>query len=290
MIDSLYLFEHDAKGIYTVVHRADKVLYDARSQFQKIVVLENNLVGRAIILDGVFNVSTVMEAHYHEPMAHIPLAMVGATDDDLLKVLVIGGGDFGVAKHVLKHPEVESVLLCELDPRITDVARKFFPEWSDACDGNKRFDLTHKDGLKYLEDLDSRIKYDAIIIDTTDPSVKAPALLEKKFYQYVYNSLRPGGVMMQIIGDLLFYKDAWRTCLPNAKDVFDCTAPVFVPIPFYLTGCWGLLLAGRGREILPPTMVSQDYLDGIRGVQTITPELVAGWFSLPPWVRKRLNL
>lgn len=285
--DAMHLIEEEADGQFITMHRANKVLYDAQSKFQKIVVFENDVVGRALALDGVFNVSTRMEAHYHEPMAHIPMAMVITSDSDKVDVLVIGGGDFGVAQHVLKHHQVESVTLCELDPKITEVSRKFFTQWADNCDADKRFQVIHEDGSEFLQKGRQGI-YDAIIIDTTDPHVHAPALIKAPFYKKVREKLKPNGVMLQIIGDLIFYRDGWTAALPEARKVFECTAPIFVPIPFYLTGCWGLLLAGRDRELLPPTLVSDDFLKGIRGVRTMTSELVAGWFSQPQWIEARL--
>lgn len=285
--DAMHLIEEEAKGQYMIVHRADKVLYDARSKHQKIVVFENDLIGRALALNGAFNVSTTMEAHYHEPMAHIPLAMVQASLDDKLMVLVIGGGDFGVAMHVLKHIEVEAVHLCELDRKVTEVCRKFFPQWADNCDADKRLEVVHTDGWAFLEGVTGQM-YDVIIIDTTDPSVNAPDLIKEPFYQEAKARLKDGGVLMQTIGDLIFYRDAWKQALPAARRVFDCAAPIFVPVPFYLTGCWGLLLAGRDREVLSPLMVSEDYLKDLRSIRTLTPELVAGWFSQPQWTEARL--
>ncbi|GBC63408.1 polyamine aminopropyltransferase [Desulfonema ishimotonii] len=260
--------------------RAERILYDGRSAYQKIMVFDTQDLGRVLMLDDFFNVSTIMEAFYHEPMAHIPLAMAENREN----VLIVGGGDFGVAKHVLKHSDVRQLTLCELDPRILEISREFFSDWA-ACEKDPRLSVRVGDGAKYIEECPPE-SLDAVIIDTTDPFFNASVLVTDAFYTRVLKALRPGGVMIQIIADFIFYRSAWFDVLPVARRNFPTFRPVFVPIPLYVTGCWGLLLAGRRKGQLDISAVSQAYLDRIGGVETMTPDLVRGWMSLPPFLEK----
>jgi len=277
MPDELMFIERSGK--YGTLMSTDRVLYDSRSDFQRITVFENDLVGRALALDNAFNVSTVMEAFYHEPMAHLPLAMASGARD----VLIIGGGDFGVATHVLKHRSVRRVIMCELDGGVIEAARRFFPEWAEV-EKDGRFELVVGDGVAYCREADAE-SFDAVIIDSTDVYGPAAALMSEEFYGYVKRALRPGGVLMQLSTDVMIYRDNWKILVPRLRTRFAAWAPVLVPIPFYLTGSWGLVMARKGEEPLDPAHVTAEYLKGIGGVKTLTPEGVRAWMAPPPYIQ-----
>lgn len=265
---------------YASLFVVEEVLYSKRSDYQKIMVFETKDLGRVLMLDGIFNVSPVMEAFYHEPMAHIPMAMV----DGLKEVLIIGGGDFGVASHVVKHDSLGRLTLCELDPEILTVARAYFPQWA-ACELDSRVTVKVGDGFKHLAQCRPE-SLDVIIIDSTDPYLHGSVLISDEFFKRAADALKPGGVMMQIVADFIFYPKVWLEMIPKVKRHFSAVAPLAVPIPFYATGSWGLMLAGKERRTLDPKRVSGAFLSGIKDLKTLTPELVEGWFSLPPFVRE----
>jgi spermidine synthase len=285
MRDGIYIFEEEANRAYGEFFKIEQIVYKAQSEYQEILIYDNPLLGRVLALDGVFNTAPIMEAHYHEPMAHIPLAMLSRREGPFA-VLIIGGGDFGVARQVLKHSWVDEVTLCELDPMVISAVQEHFPEWAE-CRKDPRLKVWSMDGVKFLEKCNPD-HFDAIIVDSTDPSVAAQMLVREEFYNQVCRTLGRGGVFMQIIGDPIFYKEGWDLALPAIKPYFKQIRPVFVPIPFYLTGCWGLLLA-RNEGRLGPECVSQQYLDELR-VETMTADLVRGWFSIPPWVFKQIPI
>ena len=278
----IYIFDKNDDS-YANVFKAEQILYNARSEFQKIMVFETKEMGNVLMLDDIFNVSHSMEAYYHEPMTHIPLAMIPGDKN----VLIIGGGDFGIAKHVLKHKSLKSLTLCELDPEILKVCRTYFPEWAE-CENDPRFNVMVGDGFEYINNCEPDT-FDAVIIDSTDPYLHDSPLITEEFYRRAFNAIRSGGVLMQIIADFIFFKDTWFDMIPKTKKYFTPLAPISLPIPFYATGAWGLLLAGKNRDELDPEHVSAEYLDGIGGVQTMTPELVKGWFSLPPVLEKEFR-
>ncbi|MFW5854498.1 MAG: hypothetical protein ACOC3W_11005 [Thermodesulfobacteriota bacterium] len=278
----VYITDRDGES-YGNFFRSERILYQGRSRYQDILVFDTKEAGRVMMLDNIFNVSESMEAFYHEPMAHIPLAM-GEGDQE---VLIIGGGDFALARQVLKHSFVTGLTLCELDPEILTICRRWFPEWA-ACESDQRLRVRVGDGFDYL-DACPEASIDALLIDSTDPYLFESPLISEAFYAKSARALKPGGVMMQIIADFLFYKKTWFEVIPLVAPYFSVLKPLAIPIPFYATGSWGFLLAGKGRTDLDPERVSADYLKSIPGLKTLTPEGVKGWFCLPPYLREEFG-
>ena len=278
----VYTFDGDGES-YGTFFRTERILYQSRSRFQEILVFDTREMGRVLMLDNIFNVSDTMEAFYHEPMAHIPLAMREGDQE----VLIIGGGDFGLARQVLKHPFVTGITICELDPEIMEVCRKFFPEWA-ACESDERLTVRVGDGFDYLDACPSE-SLDTLLIDSTDPYLRESPLISEAFYQKAERALKPGGVLMQIIADFLFYKKIWFEVIPRVASHFPVLKPISIPIPFYATGSWGFLLAGKEQTRLDPERVSEAFLGAIPELKTLTPDLVRGWFSLPPYLREEFG-
>lgn len=281
VMQGTYVFEKEEK--HGFFFKVKQMLYDKPSQYQHITVFDSYDVGRVLMLDHTFNVSTEMEEFYHEPMAHIPVGLVENAKD----VLIIGGGDFGVAKHLMKHKSLNSVTKCELDGDVIKVCREFFPEWTE-CEKDHRFHLLIGDGFEYLKDKEET--YDAIIVDSTDPYGSANILISPEFYQRVYQSLKPNGVLMQIMADVFFYKETWPKVIPTIQKIFDVYQPIFIPIPLYSTiFSWGILLLGKGRDSLNPSLITEDYLSSIPNLKTMTVDLVKSWFSMPPYIQQFFN-
>src|SRR5690606_37870241 len=142
-----------------------------------------------LLLDDKTMVSEADEFVYHELMGHIPLMTV----PDAKHVLIIGGGDGGIVREVVKHPEIQSVELVEIDELVVKVSREFFPDCTSGLN-NPKVKIVMQDGAQYLQE--STQNYDVIIIDSTDPENFASTLFTKEFYQTVKNKLTPNGVMM----------------------------------------------------------------------------------------------
>ncbi len=265
---------------YTI--NVKELLYHDVSDYQEITVVDTLDIGRVMLLDNVFNVGPVMEAYYHEPMAHIPLGL----RRDHSSVLIVGGGDFGVARQVLKHRDVKELVLCELDEKVIEACRTFFPEWA-ACEKDQRLQVVVGDGAEYIKKAAPE-SLDVIIVDSTDPFHFAEMLISREFYRSCRAALRPGGVMIQIVADLIFYPWAWKNVIPNARSAFDLIKPLFLPVPFYTTGNWGFIVLSKDRESLDPEAIDEKFLNGVPGLKTMTPELVKGWFSVPPQVKQLL--
>lgn len=285
MPSEAYFLEHVGET-YGYFFKTQDLLYSAKSKYQQIAVFDSPDLGRVFMLDHYINFTTTMEAFYHEPMAHIPLGMV----DKPKNILIIGGGDFGVAGQVLKHDTVETLDLCEIDEEIPKVCCRFFPEITQKAENDKRFKLHILDGMVFLREAAPE-SLDAIIVDSTDPFDTSAAfpLISEEFYQLVHRVLRKKGVLMQLMADYMFFNKTWHEVLPRVKKHFSIDNPISITIPLYVTGTWGFLLAGKDRTELGTERITQEYLDRLGNIQTMTPELVKGWFSIPQYVRKAIT-
>ena len=138
---------------------ASKVLHEVKTDHQHLVIFENETWGTVLMLDGVCQLTTSDEFVYHEMMAHVPLMALSKPR----RVLVVGGGDGGVMREVLKHPTIEKATLCEIDRSVVDLSLEHYPQIAGGCFDDPRMDLVIADGLKYVAE--TKEKFDAIIVD-----------------------------------------------------------------------------------------------------------------------------
>ena len=155
---------------------ASRVLHEVKTEHQHLVIFENPTWGTVLMLDGVCQLTTSDEFVYHEMMAHVPLMAL----DKPKRVLVIGGGDGGVLREVLKHPSVDKATLCEIDRTVIDTALQHYPGIPGKVFDDKRADIVIADGLKYVAETDER--FDAIIVDSSEPIGPSAVLHTREFF------------------------------------------------------------------------------------------------------------
>ena len=154
------LFDH--LGLRTSFE-AERVLYETHTEHQDLVLFENKHFGKMLMLDGATQVTTRDEFIYHEMMAHVPILAHGSAR----QVLIIGGGDCGIAEEVLKHKSVVRVTQVEIDESVVAFAKEHFPEFTGPVFADQRFESVIADGMTYVAETDRR--FDVIIVDSTDP-------------------------------------------------------------------------------------------------------------------------
>ena len=170
--------------------KADNVLFDSETEHQRLIILENADFGRVMMLDGIVQVTTKDEFVYHEMMSHVPLFAHGKAR----RALIVGGGDGGVLREVLKHPEIEQATLCEIDQGVIDLCRQHFPEVSAGAYDDKRTRIVIADGTKFVAETPDR--FDVIMIDSTDPVGPGAVLFTREFYAGCARCLKPGGLLV----------------------------------------------------------------------------------------------
>ncbi len=268
----------------TTRYRVEAVLFESESEFQTIQVLKTHHYGRMLLLDGMVQTTEADEFIYHEMMAHVPLL----THPDPRNVLIIGGGDGGVLREVLRHPGVERAVLVEIDEAVITLAREYFPSiCADAFD-QPRSEVVIEDGADYLAR--SAGEFDVIIIDSSDPIGPAEVLFTAEFYQAVAGALREGGIMTRQTGSTFMQPDELPEAIARASETFAHVHPYFFSVPTYVGGLFCGLLCSQSLD--PLTVDEVDLaarLDAIDGeMQYYSPRLHLGALEVPGYVRKRL--
>jgi spermidine synthase len=187
--------------------------------------------GKLLLLDGKTMVSEQDEFVYHEVMAHIPYMSSRRCE----KVLIIGGGDGGVVREFAKHKSVKQIDLVEIDERVIEVSREFFPDCTTALD-DKRVNILATDGLSFIKTKTN--EYDVIIIDSTDPEDFASGLFTREFYSDVYNALNEDGIMMNQTENP--FLDEWniKKIYRNMQNAFPVVQSFTAPMSIYPGVFW----------------------------------------------------
>ncbi|GBE06693.1 spermidine synthase [bacterium BMS3Abin10] len=217
-------------------YEVQKVLYKGKSKFQKIMVFENPYFGRMLILDDVVQLTERDEFFYHEMLTHVLMH----AHPDPRKVVVIGGGDGGSVREVLKHKCVEKVYFVEIDKKVIDISKKFFP--SVICDlKDPRLEIRNMDGAEFVRNRPSDI--DIVIVDSTDPVGFATTLFTKKFFASVKKSLRPNGMFVTHSESLSLHVDIVAEVQKTLKKVFPVVDLFTAPIATYPGNWWTFSVA-----------------------------------------------
>lgn len=221
--------------------KVEEVLYNAKSKYQDILLFRSEVYGTVLVLDGVIQLTTRDEFAYQEMITHIPMFC----HPDPVSVLVIGGGDGGVVREVLKHPTVRKVVLCEIDSQVIEVSKKYLKGLSSAFD-DERVSIKIMDGAEFLVQHPSQ--YDIIIIDSSDPIGPAESLFQKPFYQSVYKALKPGGICCAQGECMWLHADLIRSMTQMTKSIFEEVRYAYTSIPTYPCGQIGFLICSKQRS------------------------------------------
>lgn len=228
------------------LYDVEEILYKGKSKFQEIMVITNPYFGRMLILDDVVQITERDEFFYHEMLTHV----VMYAQSNPKKVIVIGGGDGGVVREVLKHKSVEKVYFVEIDEDVINVSRKFFPTVSCGMD-DPRVEIKIMDGADFIKKIKTP-EIDAIIIDSTDIIGFARSLFTKEFFTSVKNCLTPEGMFVTHTESMHFHKDMVIELQEALKEVFPLVDLYSAPIATYPGNWWVFAVATNGaspREI-----------------------------------------
>jgi len=186
---------------HALVKLKGKIIAKKSTKYQDIVVFDSKMLGRTMLIGVgdylVIQFSLRDEAHYHEALVHIPMALY----PNPKKVLIIGGGDGGSLREVLKHP-VDKVILAELDDGIINIVKEYFPSLPNGAFDDPRVEIKIGDGKKFISQTDE--KFDAIILDLTDPEGPSKMLFTKEFYQLLKSKMTKGGTLSVQTGSPFF--------------------------------------------------------------------------------------
>lgn len=223
--------------------RIVKKLHEETTAFQKIAIYETTDFGNFMVIDGFTMVTTRDNFLYHEMMSHPALYTHPKPDN----VLVIGGGDCGTLREVLRHPEVKMAQQVEIDERVTRLSEQYFPELCSA-NNDPRAELHFVDGIKWVAEA-APDSYDVIIVDSTDPIGPAEGLFNEAFYRSCHKALGEHGILVQQSESPLLHLELiqdMRNAMRNSGFSDICTYDF--PQPIYPSGWWSATMASKQNE------------------------------------------
>ena len=224
--------------------RIKRRLHSEQTPFQSIEIYETTDWGNLMVIDGCMMVTTRDNFLYHEMMSHPAMF----THPHAKRVVVIGGGDCGTLREVLKHKDVEWAMQVEIDERVTRLAEQYFPE---LCESNNdpRATLYFGDGIKWMAETEAE-SLDLIIVDSTDPVGPAEGLFNEAFYSSCVRALRPGGILVEQSESPLIHGQLIRSMRKSMKSAgFQSTRTLCFPQPCYPTGWWSCTMARKGVDL-----------------------------------------
>jgi spermidine synthase len=257
------------------------LLYDSETDHQRLRVFRNPTFGRILTLEGAVQVTEGDEFIYHEMMAHVPILAHGAAK----RVLVIGGGDGGMAREALRHAGVERVVMVEIDAGVIEFSKRYLPGIGAGCFDDARLEVVISDGADYVKTTDET--FDVIIVDSTDPVGPGVTLFTDTFYGHARSRLTEGGILVtqngvpflqggELTGTMRAFKALFRdwTC-------YLATIPTYVGGPMAMG--WGT--DGAARDTPLETLVARFAEAGI-ATRYYTPAVHKAAFALPGYVAK----
>ena len=247
-----------------------------QSKYQEILLLDTYEYGKMLVLDGAVQTTERDEFIYHEMLSHP--ALIKHRNPE--RVLVIGGGDGGTVREVLKHPEVKQVHLCEIDEEVIKVSKEHLPTISNQLD-NPKVSIFVEDGNKFLDERKSY--YDVILLDLSDPVGPAEALFKRAFYEKVKGALREGGIMAAQTESPFLQELYFKTAVKEIQKVFKYYGTYLAFIPTYPAGMWSFTIASDDVDV---TKTDAKELEKLKNLNTkyFCDKIYTSLFSLPKFV------
>lgn len=260
-----------------------RTLFMGENQYQTVSVVETEAMGRALLIDDLWMTSEVDEKGYHEMITHP--AMV--TAPKIERVLIIGGGDGGTAREVLRYSEVKHLDMVEIDGMVVDASKEFLPSIGGSAWTDSRFHLTIGDGIEWVNRKDLE-PYDVIIVDGSDPVGPAEGLFNKSFYQACFDRLTDDGVFVTQSESAILFLDTHVEMVNLIKEVFGLAFPYYRGVFLYSAGPWSWTYASK--KIRPENIVDSR-MSMIEDIAEIyNRDIHHGIFAIPNYVRRRLKL
>ncbi|HEY2531147.1 MAG TPA: polyamine aminopropyltransferase [Xanthobacteraceae bacterium] len=261
--------------------QVDKVLYETQTTLQHLVLFEQPFFGKMLMLDGATQITERDEFIYQEMMSHVPLFAHGGARD----VLIVGGGDCGIAEEVLKHKTVKYLTQVEIDPAVIEFAREHFPEFTEPVFADKRFETVIDDGMKYVAETARR--FDVIIVDSTDPQGPGKVLFSAKFYAACRRCLNAGGIVVTQNGVPFLQPRELISSVAKFRKLFADGACYVAAVPTYVGGHMAMGWATDNKKLrqTPIKTIAARYRKaGSFATQYWTPEVHAAAFALPRFI------
>ena len=260
-----------------------KHLYSGQSDFQRIDIYETHDFGRMLMLDGYTMLTEKDEFVYHDMLTHVPMAI----NPNIKKILVIGAGDGGIVRELVRYKTIERIDMVEIDKMVVDACREFLPLTACSLD-ESRVNIFYEDGLRFVRQKTD--EYDLIVVDSTDPLGPGEGLFTKEFYDNCYNALTTDGIMVNQMGGTVYEGDivGMQRSFKRIKSTFEIAAAYQAHVSTYPGGFW---LLGYGSKNKHPFQALDANAWNNLGIETkyYNTDLHVASFVMPNNVKKLLN-
>ncbi|XP_055386739.1 spermidine synthase [Condylostylus longicornis] len=263
--------------------KVKKILHEEKSKFQDIKIIETTNYGNCLILDGIIQCTERDEFSYQEMISFIPLCC----HSNPKKVLIVGGGDGGVAREVLKHPLVEEIHQIEIDERVVELSKKYLPHMAIGFK-NPKLKLTIGDGFEYMKNHIN--EFDVIITDSSDPVGPAVSLFQENYFSLMRKALRPGGIVCSQGGTFWTDLQHVKETIENCKKQFPNVGHAVTAVPSYPCGQIGFIIGSLNidQKLCEPVKIfSKEEIDNMN-LRYYTSDIHKTAFTLPRYVEKTL--
>lgn len=263
--------------------RIDKPLQQENTTIQNLSIFENDRFGRVLALDGVIQTTQADEFVYHEMMVHTPLIAHGNAEE----VLIIGGGDGGIAREICRHKNVKKIVMVEIDSSVVEFCKEHLPTLSNGAFNDPRLELIIADGAKFVKETKSR--FDVIICDSTDPIGPGEVLFTQEFYGDCKNLLKTGGIFINQNGVPFLQGFEVLLTYQRRKPFFQDTSFYVAPVPTYVGGfmAFGWATDEMGYRDLSLEVLNQR-IEQIEGeLKYYNAQIHKASFALPNFIKRQ---
>lgn len=259
---------------FGITMKVKRTLHTEKTDFQYLEMVETEEWGNMLLLDEMVMTTQRDEFVYHEMVAHVPLF----THPNPENVLVVGGGDGGVIREVLKHPNVKKATLVDIDGKVIEYSKKYLPEIASGLE-DERVEVKVDDGFMHIAQ--SENEYDVIMVDSTEPVGPAVNLFTKGFYAGISKALKEDGIFVAQTDNPWFKADLIRKVQKDVKEIFPITRLYLANIPTYPSGLWSFTIGSKKYD--PLAVPDEQFLD----IETkyYTKEIHKAAFVLPKFVQ-----
>ncbi|EST11238.1 polyamine aminopropyltransferase [Sporolactobacillus laevolacticus] len=273
--------EHTDNVTFSI--KVDRQIYSGQSEFQRIDIFDSLEFGRFLTLDGYMMLTEKDEFIYHEMIVHVPMAVL----PEVKKVLVIGGGDGGAVRELVRYPNVEQIDLVEIDRQVIEACKTYLPQTAGKLD-DPRVAIHYADGLKFVRS--KKDEYDLIIVDSTDPFGPGEGLFTKEFYGNCYKALTENGAMVNQHESPFYPKDAVAMQRAHKRiiDSFPISRVYQAHIPTYPSGHWLFGFASKKYHPIENYDAAAWKALGLK-TKYYNDKIHVGAFALPNYVKELLE-
>ena len=258
---------------FGITAKITKTYVNEQTEFQQLDMLETEQFGTMLVLDGMVMTTEKDEFVYHEMVAH-PALFTHPNPDN---VLIVGGGDGGVVREVLKHPNVKKAVLVDIDGKVIEYSKKYLPSIAGKLE-DPRVEVIVNDGYMHIHD--HKKTYDVIMVDSTEPVGPAVNLFTKGFYQGIHDALKEDGIFVAQTDNPWFKADLIRSVNRDVKEVFGIVRVYAANIPTYPSGLWTFTMGSKKYD---PLAVDESKIPEL-DTRYYSPRLHKAAFALPKFV------